>query len=211
MAGNQMANFVDWNEEQSAGWHEWLASRPPVIQELAAKLPGDRLYRIKDTGHRGTIHSYHENSTVTLLVDGRFNRVLFSRKVFGLSPEELEECDLPSADEQLGDFSAESETNRAFVENVFIPTMREKIRKMNGQHPHLGGFRLLPAAEGTCPECATAHDPAMPHNQRSITYQYDFYGKHGRWPTWKDAMAHCSEEMKQKWTEQLTLRGISVE
>lgn len=63
---------------------------------------------------------------------------------------------------------------------------------------------------GTCPECAVVHDPEMPHNQQSLTYQYKFYDKHGRWPTWKDAMAHCTEEMKQAWMEALAERGITV-
>ena len=52
---------------------------------------------------------------------------------------------------------------------------------------------------GTCPECATKHPPEMPHNQQSLTYQYKFYDRHGRWPTWEDAMAHCSDEIKQFW------------
>lgn len=76
---------------------------------------------------------------------------------------------------------------------------------------HLGGFSLLPAKEGTCPECATAHDPAMPHNQQSLFYQYSFYNEHGRWPTWADAMAHCTDEVKAAWTEALAEHGIKVE
>ena len=81
-----MARFIEWNEEQRTAWNEWLASRPTVIRELAAKLPPDRLYRLKDTGQRGTIYSYNENGTVALLIDGEFNRILFSRRVFGLQP-----------------------------------------------------------------------------------------------------------------------------
>lgn len=69
---------------------------------------------------------------------------------------------------------------------------------------------LLKTPPGTCKECAVAHDPKQPHNQQSMTYQYDFYGKHGRWPTWADAMAHCDAEVKKLWTEALTARGVSV-
>ena len=71
-------------------------------------------------------------------------------------------------------------------------------------------FQLLPAARGTCPECATKHDPEQPHNQRSLYYQYHFYNEHGRWPTWSDAMAHCSEDIKQFWTAELQKHGIEV-
>lgn len=28
---------------------------------------------------------------------------------------------------------------------------------------------------------------------------YKFYFEHGRWPTWADAMAHCSDEVKAAW------------
>ena len=69
---------------------------------------------------------------------------------------------------------------------------------------------IFPAPEGTCPECAVAHDPKQPHNQQSLYWQYKFYNKHGHWPTWKDAMAHCSEEIKQFWMNALKERGIEV-
>ena len=64
---------------------------------------------------------------------------------------------------------------------------------------------------GTCPECATKHDPEQPHNRDSITYQYKFYDTHGRWPTWADAMAHCTSEVKGQWITALAEYGIAVE
>ena len=69
---------------------------------------------------------------------------------------------------------------------------------------------MLPPKPGTCQECATEHDPALPHNQQSMFWQYKFYGDHGRWPTWKDAMAHCTPEMKQRWTASLKELGVEV-
>jgi hypothetical protein len=55
---------------------------------------------------------------------------------------------------------------------------------------------LMPPGEGKCPECATEHYPEEPH-QLGLYYQYHFWGQHGRWPTWDDAMAHCSDEVKE--------------
>lgn len=75
---------------------------------------------------------------------------------------------------------------------------------------HLGGFALLPCAKGVCQECATDHAPQQPHNQQSIFYQYKFYGEHGRWPTWADALAHCLEQVKRDWTLALAERGMTV-
>jgi hypothetical protein len=72
---------------------------------------------------------------------------------------------------------------------------------------HLGPFTMFPAEKGTCPECAVKHEPDQPHNQQSLFYQYNFYNEHGRWPTWDDAMSHCSDEMKGLWVLELRKRG----
>lgn len=64
--------------------------------------------------------------------------------------------------------------------------------------------------DGTCTECARAHDASKPHDRDSLAYQYRFYDKHGRWPSWADAMAHCSDEMKHAWARELEQRGIDV-
>lgn len=74
----------------------------------------------------------------------------------------------------------------------------------------IGPFRMLDAKAGTCQECAIVHDPAQPHNQQSLHYQYSFYADNGRWPTWADAMAHCSPEIQEKWKAALKERGITV-
>lgn len=63
---------------------------------------------------------------------------------------------------------------------------------------------------GTCPMCAVKHDPQLPHNKDSLAYQYKFYDENGRWPTWKDAMSHCSEEMRNFWVEALRGKGVEV-
>lgn len=78
------------------------------------------------------------------------------------------------------------------------------------QEVHQAKFMMLPPAPDVCQECAVKHDPMMPHNRDSLYYQYAFYEKHGRWPTWADAMQHCPEEIKQYWIEALTEKGIDV-
>lgn len=57
-------------------------------------------------------------------------------------------------------------------------------------------FKLLPCAPGTCARCGVEHEPAQPHNAQSLYYQYRFYGEHGRWPTWADAVFHCEAPMQ---------------
>lgn len=70
------------------------------------------------------------------------------------------------------------------------------------------GLYLLPAKPGTCVQCATEHDPAQPHNQQSIYYQYHFFAEHQRWPTWDDAVAHCNPVVKALWATELAKNGI---
>lgn len=94
-----MAKVAELNQES---WDEWVATRPPVVQELCRRLPPDRLYRMRPTGHRVTLVSYSENGTVTVDVGGEFNAVTFERQVFGVNPDDLEECDLPGADDVTG-------------------------------------------------------------------------------------------------------------
>ena len=70
------------------------------------------------------------------------------------------------------------------------------------------GLMLLPPEPGVCQECATDHQPEAPHNQQSLYYQYSFKAKHGRWPTWGDALAHCEESLRATWKTELKKRGI---
>jgi hypothetical protein len=56
---------------------------------------------------------------------------------------------------------------------------------------------LLPPTPDKCQKCAVAHPPEAPHDATSLYYQYWFKKQYGRWPTWEDAMAHCSEEVKK--------------
>jgi len=80
----------------------------------------------------------------------------------------------------------------------------------NDQDLSKPGFHLMPAKPGTCPKCAGAHDPTEPHNQQSLYYQYHFYADHNRWPTWDDAMDHCTKEVQQFWIEELAKHGVAV-
>jgi len=106
------------NEINQESWDEWVKTRPPEIQELCKKLPPDRLYKMKDSGHRVTLHSYSEDGTVTVNVTGEYNALTFERQVFGVNPDDLQECDLPDECEQLGAMLTESEQIDEMVELV---------------------------------------------------------------------------------------------
>lgn len=93
-------------------------------------------------------------------------------------------------------------------------TVRAVTAKLEGgMHPHLNrqGLTLLGAPAGKCAECAEDHPLDMPHNQKSLAYQYDFYGQNGRWPTWRDAMAHCKPEVQELWIKALEEEGEKID
>lgn len=64
-------------------------------------------------------------------------------------------------------------------------------------------MQLLPCAKNVCPACAVDHPIDTAHNAESIYYQYLFFGRHGRWPTWADAIAHCDERIREMWRDLL--------
>ena len=83
-------------------FEEWLDGRPDIIREVATKCPPGRLYLLKISNHRVFPYSYSEDGTITVVVSGEYNAVLFERKVFGIHPNDLVECDLPKKGEALG-------------------------------------------------------------------------------------------------------------
>lgn len=71
--------------------------------------------------------------------------------------------------------------------------------------------RIFPPAPGKCPICAADHPAEFPHNKDSLYYQMRFWQEHGRFPTWKDAAAHCSDEMKRAFMRGYAERGIVID
>lgn len=94
-----MAKIKEINETE---WKEWIESRPLIIQEMAKKVKPSHLYKLKSTGQRVTPYSYSEKGTVNVFVSGKYNMVTFERLVYGINPDDLEECEIPSASECVG-------------------------------------------------------------------------------------------------------------
>ncbi|MCF6126040.1 hypothetical protein EN904_12235 [Mesorhizobium sp. M7A.F.Ca.CA.001.07.2.1] len=69
---------------------------------------------------------------------------------------------------------------------------------------------LMPPALDACHVCGhrPAHGSDEPHNAQSLYYQYAFYADNGRWPTWRDAIAHCSTPVREGWEAELRRRGV---
>lgn len=81
-----MTNFDGWTDEQRKAWEEWVATRPPVIQEMCRLRPINTLYRVIATGQMVMVRSYCEDGTLTLFVLSGCGG-----EAFGFRPEDLEE------------------------------------------------------------------------------------------------------------------------
>lgn len=101
-----MARIMEPSPEQERGYRQWVAARPPNVRVVAERFEPWSLYRLKTSQHRVTIASFGEadNGDVTLMVtvSAQFNLVMFERNVFGVTPDDLEPCDLPDDTEPVG-------------------------------------------------------------------------------------------------------------
>lgn len=104
-----------------AEYIKWCETRPPAVCAVAKRLPPWKLYRMKSTGQRCSIYSFSEpigDGPVTLQVDvtGEFNLIMFDRRVFGVSADDLEPCAPPSADETTGTVLTDESDIKDFVD-----------------------------------------------------------------------------------------------
>lgn len=88
-------------------WKEFVASLPAVTRKVAERFDPWTLYRLKPHNHRVYVLSFSDqgadgNVKCRVGISGEFNLVTFEREVFGIDPDDLEECDLPGPDEQVG-------------------------------------------------------------------------------------------------------------
>ena len=72
-------------------------------------------------------------------------------------------------------------------------------------------IKVVPTSPGSCPICATRHDPQEPHDRDSLYYQNWFRKRYKRFPTWEDAMSHCDEKTKRGYIRKLARRGIILD
>jgi hypothetical protein len=133
-----MARFHEPTPEQRQQHERWCHSLPPPIRAVAERISPWELYQIRDQPARVTLSSIYLDADgrvkVTVCVSGDFNRCLFERRVFGVSPDELQPCDLPAPGEELGalvDVEAMSDADRA----AFFERVREVIDEHEREPP----------------------------------------------------------------------------
>lgn len=120
--------FYEPDEDHLKEWGEFVESRPPHVREVARRFFPWELYLLKTSNHRVELIGFSEEKdgkvTVMVAVLGRWNRVAFERRVFGIDPNDLEPCDLPGPDEKLGSALDEAgvpkEDQLAVVQDFFM-------------------------------------------------------------------------------------------
>ena len=71
-------------------------------------------------------------------------------------------------------------------------------------------IRVIAPGRRKCPQCADRHGPHEPHNKNSLYYRAQFYQKHGRFPTWEDAMEGLSQMMTAYWRGEMRKKGVDA-
>ena len=73
---------------------------------------------------------------------------------------------------------------------------------------NIEGWTLLPVRIDACPACGMypPHAPHQPHDC-SMFFRYWWKANHGRWGTWKDAVAHCTPAVRAAWERELRARN----
>lgn len=94
----------DPDEETLRAWNQWVEERPEHVRAVARRFSPWCLYRYKPSNHRVVLYSFDEGPehavTLKVLVLHDFNGgLLFERRVFGIAPEDLEECPVPTPEE----------------------------------------------------------------------------------------------------------------
>lgn len=100
--------YFEPTQEQIDGWNTWLNDRPPNVKAVASRFAPWVLYKLKATDQRVFVTEFdeHDDGKVTCVVgvSKKYNLVLRERLVFGIDPDDLTECDLPTTGELIGIF-----------------------------------------------------------------------------------------------------------
>lgn len=88
---------------------------------------------------------------------------------------------------------------------------RQNGKEIEAEESPASFMLLVPPPPNVCCECAREHPAEYPHDKQSLYYQMKFQMEHGRGATWADAMAHCPEQVKTIWTEELQKLGVEVD
>jgi hypothetical protein len=127
-----MANWTEPTDQEKIEWDEWVSNRPECIRSMIEKFGFTpwKLYKLSPSLHKVVLISFEEHDdglpTLKVAVLAKFNMVMFERGVFGIKPEDLEECNLPGPDDPIGCTITDPAEAVAYAKSQF-----EKKQQMN--------------------------------------------------------------------------------
>lgn len=113
-----MAKIFEPTDEQVAGYAAWVETRPSPVLEIARRLDPWTLYKMEPNGERVTLEAISEDGTVRVRVSAKHNMLVFERSVFGVNPDNLSPCELPTDDEPVGALLTDRGDVDAFIDAV---------------------------------------------------------------------------------------------
>lgn len=78
-------------------------------------------------------------------------------------------------------------------------------------HVPKSAWTMLPPASHVCQTCAVDHESNQPHDPHSFFWQTARNVADLGPPTWELALAHCSEDVRDRWIEGLGKRDVAVD
>ncbi len=100
---------------------------------------------MKSTSQRVTLSSICEDGTISVSVSADYNFVLHERNVFGIDPNDLEPCEIPSSDELVGSVLTQEQVEenidalRVLVRPDLFAMDNDGTAKRNEQKPGKAG------------------------------------------------------------------------
>jgi hypothetical protein len=111
-------NIFEPTSEELKIYEIWLETLSINEREVMKKYKVWKLYKLKSTNQKITIYSVYLNDNdevkLTVIVSSKYNLISFERQVFGIDPEDLEECDLPT--EPVGAILTEEKDINEYIE-----------------------------------------------------------------------------------------------
>lgn len=133
MANLHLMSLED-EQRDEAEWQHWLKGRPEMIQKLGQRFKPWKVYRLTTTGQRCRLYSFSEDNTVTVSVTKELNLINFERRVFGIDPDTLVECEMPRDDEPVGETMTAAEQlayiNMRREQHGLLPLTRTELQEM---------------------------------------------------------------------------------
>jgi hypothetical protein len=99
-----LARYIEPTAAELILWERWVSGTTPAVRAVAQRFDPWSLYRRRSTGHRVFIDSFGEYPddrpvSVCVAVTVEFNDVDFDWITYGVPPDDLELCDLPTVEE----------------------------------------------------------------------------------------------------------------